>query len=621
MLTELEVKKNIAELKTLNEQRRAKYYRNISFYENTPKMSLENIKNSSVVGYYNNIAEVNDDTTPTPNINVIKSCIDTLHSKIAQSKVRPYFNCINGSFRDINIVKQAQQFFDQYFDIEDVNKKVSEAFRDACIFDTGYIFVDPDNKAITRALPWQVYERPAEITYNNITRTYYERLDFPVTMLPEVIYNNIKKELGEREYCTYGVYFDAKNAVKAYYIKEYSYVKILPYDGNRTPFIRIHYNNPVSGNTSSSVVDMLYTIQMEINSLMNKVKDASQMNAAMTYLLPKGSGVKTGQLNNRIGNIIEYETTSNMTGSPVTVSTPQFIDPSYMNLIEDLVQRAYQLIGISMLSAQSQKPSGLNSGIALSTMEDVESDRFETQLNQVIRAYVDIAKTCLRVFPKDENILPEDSMRMQIKWQDIVEEVQKMQIQFSGADSLSKDPSTKLQQLIALSQAGVIPQSRISQFMEIPDLQSGYSIANNSINAVLSIISDCLENDVYDIPEYIPLGMLEDEIINTQLSLRAANYEANRENIKKLSLLYSAAVERDNQLKEKTVQDGNAQEVGDMISEQILNAGINELAAQVAPEILPVGPENGGIDSTNITNEAFNSENNGAIEQSELSQE
>ena len=103
--------------------------------------------------------------------------------------------------------------------------------------------------------------------------------------------------------------------------------------------------------------------------------------------------------------------------------------------------------------------------------------------------------------------------------------------------------------------------------------------------------------------------------------MRAANYEANRENIKKLSLLYSAAVERDNQLKEKTVQDGNAQEVGDMLSEQILNAGINELASQVAPEILPVGPENGGIDSTNITNEAFNSENNGAIEQSELSQE
>lgn len=531
-MTEFEIKKAIQDLKSLNQQRRAKYYRNRSFYENTPKMSLENIKNPSVVGYFNNIDEINEDTTPTPNLNVIKSCIDTLHSKIAQSKVRPYFNCVNGSFRDINIVKQAQQFFDQYFDIQDVNKKVSEAFRDACIFDTGYIYVDPDNKAITRALAWQVFERPSEITYNNITRTYYERKDFPVTMLPETIYSALSDKIGEREYLTYGVYFDVRNHVKAYFIEEYSYMLILPYDGNRTPFIRLHYNNPVSGNSSSSIVDMLYTIQLEINSLMNKVKDASQMNSAMTYLLPKGSGVKTGQLNNRIGNIIEYETTSNMTSSPVTVSTPSFIDPQYMSLIDDLVNRAYELTGISMLSAQSQKPAGLNSGIALSTMENIESDRFETQLNQVIRAYVDIAKTCLRVFPKEETILPEDSLRMNITWADIVEEVQKMQIQFSGADSLSKDPSEKLQQLIALADAGVIPQSRISQFMEIPDLQAGYSIANNSINAILSIIDDCLNNDVFEVPEYIPLQMLEDEILNTQLSLRAANYEENKENIK-----------------------------------------------------------------------------------------
>lgn len=600
MLSELEVKNNINELRSLNQQRRAKYYRNRSFYENTPRMSLENIKNPSVVGYFNNIDEINEDTTPTPNLNVIKSCIDTLHSKIAQSKVRPYFNCVNGSFKDINIVKQAQQFFDQYFDIEDVNKKVSEAFRDACVFDTGYIYVDPDNKSITRALPWQVYERPAEVTYNMITRTYYERKDYPCTMLPDVIYAELKDDINSLQYLTYGVYFDARNQCKAYFIPEFNYCKVLPYDGNRTPFIRIHYNNPISGNSSSSVVDMLYSIQMEINSLMNKVKDASQMNAAMTYLLPKGSGVKTGQLNNRIGNIIEYEFTSNMTSSPVTVSTPSFIDPQYMQLIDELVNRAYELTGVSMLSAQSKKPSGLNSGIALATMEDVESDRFETQLNQVIRAYVDIAKTCLRVFPKDEDILPEDANRLNIKWSDIVEEVQKMQIQFSGADSLSKDPSTKLQQLVALAQAGVIPQSRISQFMEIPDLQAGYSLANNSINAVLSVIQDCVENDVMEIPEYIPLTMLEDEILNTQLSLKAANYQMNKESIAKLSQLYSLCVEKENQMQEQAELDAQAMQVGEMASGAAMQPGITEAITQVSDEMLPEGPENGAIDVGNM---------------------
>lgn len=579
-----EFKKAINELKSLNAQRKVKYYRNRSLYESTPRLNIENIKNPNVVGYYNNIDELNEDTTATPNLNVIKSCIDTLSSKIAQSKVRPFFNCVNGSFKDIQTVKSAQQFFDQYYDAQDVNKKVSEAFRDACIFEDGYIFVDVDSKDIHKALPWQVYERPAELSYGKVTRSYYERKDYPVTLLPKKVHDKIKDELGQNEYVTYGLYFDTVNHVKIYYVSEYDFILEEPYEAERTPFIRLYYNCPVSGNTSNSVVDMLYTIQLEINTLMNKIKDASQLNIAMTYLIPKGSGLKTGQLNNRIGNIIEYEPTSNMTGSPVTVSTPSFIDPQYMALLNELIAKAYELVGISALSAQSKKPTGLNSGIALSTMEDVESERFETQLNQVIKSYVDIAKTCLEVFPQDEDILPEVTTRMTIKWKDIVEESKKMQIQFSSADSLSKDPSQKLQQLIALSQAGVIPQSRISQFMEIPDLQGGYSIANNAINAVMSIIQDCVNNDVFDIPEYIPLSLLEDEILNTQLSLRAANYEMNRASIAKLSQLYAMCIEKEKELAEQQNTEAMAEQIGEMAMQGTIDAGLNDATNEIMGE-------------------------------------
>lgn len=590
-MEKIDFKKAVNELKSLNAQRIVKYYRNRSLYESTPRLNIENIKNPNVVGYYNNINELNEDTTATPNLNVIKSCIDTLSSKIAQSKVRPFFNCVNGSFKDIQTVKSAQQFFDQYYDAEDVNKKVSEAFRDACIFENGYIFVDVDTKKIDKALPWQVYERPSELSYGKVTRTYYERKDFPVTLLPAKVYNAIKEKIGLAEYVTYGLYFDTVNKIKVYYVPEYDYILEESFEAERTPFIRIYYNCPVSGNTSNSVVDMLYTIQLVINALMNKVKDASLLNIAMTYLIPKGSGLKTGQLNNRIGNIIEYEPTSNMTGSPVTVSTPSFIDPQYMALLNELIAKAYELVGISALSAQSKKPTGLNSGIALSTMEDVESERFETQLNQVIKSYVDIARTCLEVFPKDEDILPEVTTRMTIKWGDIVEESKKMQIQFSSADALSKDPSQKLQQLIALAQAGVIPQSRISQFMEIPDLQGGYSIANNAINAVMSIIQDCVNNDVFDIPEYIPLSLLEDEILNTQLSLRAANYEMNRESIAKLSTLYSMCIEKEKALAEEAQKDAMAQQIGEMAMQGTVDAGLtdatNEIVGDVPQEAQP----------------------------------
>ena len=203
-----------------------------------------------------------------------------------------------------------------------------------------------------------------------------------------------------------------------------------------------------------------------------------------------------------------------------------------------MINKAYDTVGISQLSAQSKKPSGLNSGVALTTMEDVESDRFETQLNQVIRAYVDVAKTCIRVFDADKDVLPEISNRVSIKWSDIIKESDNMSIQYSGADSLSKDPSTKLQQLQSLATAGVIPSARISQLMQIPDLEMGYSLSNNAIDAVMEVIKECIEDDNFDVPEYVPFELLKEEIINTQLSLKAAGREKNAKDINKLSKLY-----------------------------------------------------------------------------------
>ena len=589
----------VSSLKNFCSNRLNKYYRNYRRYNYTPNASLRNISNPSVVGFYEQPKEIEEDTTTTPQINVIKSCIDTLTSKIAQSKVRPFFNTQNGTFKDIQTVKQAQAFFDLYYDLQNVNKKVSEAFRDSCIFDTGVIYIDEVTKKIDRVHPWQVYVRPAEVDYNKITRVYYEREDYPTTLLDDDLLKKVNNN--SIDYVNYGVYYDTFNEIKAEIVSG-QVVRITAYKAKKIPFIFMHYCAPIIGNTSQSIVDMLNSIQLEIDNLMMKIKDASQLNPALTFCVPKGSSVKTSQLNNRVGQILEYTATPNMTGSPVTVATPAFIDSQYMQLIEELKQSAYELVGISQLSAMSTKPTGLDSGVALSTMENIESDRFETQLNQVIRAYVEIAKTCIEVFPENDTILPEDNQRLSIKWKDIVEESNKMVVQFSAADSLSKDPSTKLQQLQMLAQTGIIPTTRIAQFMELPDIQSGYSLSNNAINAVLTCINDCIEKDIFEVPDYIPFLMLKEEIINTQLSLKAAasSKNDNKKDIEKLTKLYERVEAKEQdweadtvlEAKETNMEGGQTPEGLPPATQNILTQEANMTQATNAP----VGDMSGGAD-------------------------
>jgi hypothetical protein len=597
-VTDKDITNAVSSLKVFGGKKRGKYYRNYRRYNYTPFADLENIRDPSVVGYYEQPAEIEEDTTQTPQINIIKSCIDTLTSKIAQSKVRPFFNTQNGTFKDIQTVKQAQAFFDLYYDLQNVNKKVSEAFRDSCIFEKGAIYIDPVTKEIIKALPWQIYLRPAEVTYNKITRVYYERKDYPTTLLDEALVKKAKIE--SNDYCNYGIYYDTYNHIKAELI-DGVVINTEVYTPSKVPFVFLHYCSPIVGDTSQSIVDMLNSIQLEIDNLMMKIKDASQLNPALTFCVPKGSSVKTSQLNNRVGQILEYNATPNMTGSPVTVATPAFIDGQYMQLVEELKQSAYELVGISQLSAMSTKPTGLNSGVALSTMENIESDRFETQLNQVIRAYVDIAKTCIEVFPEEDTILPEDNQRLSIKWKDIVEESNKMVVQFSAADSLSKDPSTKLQQLQMLAQTGIIPQTRIAQFMELPDIQSGYSLSNNAINAVLTCINDCIEKDIFDVPDYIPFLMLKEEIINTQLSLKAAASAENdnKKDIEKLTKLYERVEAKEADWQADTNLEGQEQAIQGETTPDGLPMGTNVLTqeAQMTPvQGAPMGDMTAGAD-------------------------
>lgn len=526
-MTNTEIYNSIAYLKNAGNLRKNKYRRNLRKYLASPSIELDS--NNFAVGWS---YLYSDNTLPPSNLNVIKSIIDTLTSKIAQSKVRPYFNTMNGDYNDMQSAIQTQQYFDIVFENYGVHKIVSEAFRDSCIFDTGIIFVDTDD--VKRANPWGVYFDPNE-TNNNIpyTKIVYERNNYPVSALPKSVKEKVKNK--SIVYCSYSLYFDTVNHIKAYLVND----KVLlteKYNLDIVPFVILPYQRLI-GNTSLSIVDTLYSLQTEIDLIEQKIGEASQLTPANTMFVPEGSNIKANQINNGIGNIMTYRP-SPAGGDPVSISTPNFIAQQYIDARNDYIQKAYELTGISLLSATGQKPSGVDSGIALSTLENVESDRFETQVKQVINSYVEITKLIIKLKEDNENILPESNNIYNVKWADIKKSVDNMKIQFSAADSLSKDPSVKLQQLQVLAQQGIIPKNRVAQLMELPDIQSGYNLSNNAINAVYTVIDDCINHDNFNIPSYIPFVMLKEEIINTQLSLKASNKQDNLEDIKKLQRLY-----------------------------------------------------------------------------------
>lgn len=517
---------NILDIEAHQKAWRQKCRRNLVLYEFTPDIDLITQNDNVAVGFYN---RGNAENTSMIQENVIRSCIDTLGSKIASQKVTPFFNTVNGTFREIQVVKAAQQFFDILYDELNVNKTVVQAFVDSCITDRGIIYVNRDNKNIERIQPWQFFFDPKEYAYGQLTHCAFKKTDYPTSLLTE------KTDL---KTVTLHEYWNIKEHIHATYIEELNKITTEKWEANILPFAILRWSNPVKASSSTCVVDLLFGIQKQINYLLTQIKDASRSSFGIKYLAPTDSDVKINRLNNSNGEVIEY--TPQMTPNgvmPVQPVTPAIMDAQWFTALQQFKQDAYEMVGISQLSAMSQKPSGLNSGVGLQTMEDIESDRFETQLNSVIRVYVDIAKICMEVFDPNEPILPSSIYRGHITWKDITEARDLMSIQFSSLDKISKDPVVKQQIISQWVNSGYISRAHAMTLMEIPDDTRGYSLMNNSLNAVMSVIDDCIERDIYEIPIYVDMALLKEEITSTLLSLKAAQNPNNAVDIEKLQRL------------------------------------------------------------------------------------
>lgn len=554
-----------------NGSKRMKYRRNLRSYLHTYGFGMTNIDDTSVAGYYSSSQyDDEEDTSSGIQENVIKSCIDTLVAIMAAQKVRPVFNTVNGTFRDIQIVKQAQQFFDQVFDEQDVHRTVINAFRDACIFDTGIIYIDRVGKSIERIMPWQINFDQKEASYGQLTRLVWKMENYPVTLLP---FNDAKLKklvVNQRQDVTYYRYWNLNDGKLVHYIPDLDFYKEEDWKENTMPFIFMNYEIPIKSASSCSMVDILWGLQDAIDALLIKIKDASQLSAPIKYLVPDTGGININKLTNRTAEIMTYTPIPNQTQVPVEAITAPFMDPQWQQLLIQFKQDAYEMVGVSQLSAQMQKPKGLNSGVAISTMEDIELGRFEVQSDMLIRTYTDLAKLCIAVFDENEDILPPNRMRDSIKWYDIVEAQDQLIVQFSAGENLSKDPQTRAQQILMLVQMGVIPQTRVAALMEVPDAVQGYSLANNAINAVMKVIDNCIENDNYEVPTYIDNEMLMNEILNTQLSLYAGNYEKNIDALAKLDKLYQTCAEKSMQ-SQTNAEMSAVQQLQNELSEDMQN--------------------------------------------------
>lgn len=476
-----------------------------------------------------------------PTMNVIQSCVDTLASRVSQSRPRPVFLTDNGDYRERTLAKNLNNFIMGEFYQTNSYDKLSTLLRDAEIFGTGClkIYDTIDKKVGVERTIWtellvddndgrdgeprqmfhlKLIDRDVLAEYfpeyrNDIAKAEQafpdnsadsNRTISDQVMVAEAWHLPSGKDAGDGRHvivCTSGAIFDEE------------------FKKDRFPFVFLHYSKRIVGFWGQGLPEQLMGTQVEINKLLSTITASINLVGVPRVFVEDGSKVVKAHLNNQVGSIVTYR------GTKPSYEIAPCVPQELYGQLQRLVDYAYQQSGISALAASSKKPEGLNSGVALREFDDIQSDRFSV----IQRAYSDAAKDLAYLLidkavdiaeetGEYQTVYPGKSGTQKIDLPSVERLKDPFVIQCFDSSSLPRDPAGRLQKVTEMMQAGMIDPTEGRRLLDFPDIEQVDRLANAPEERILKILDQIVEDGKYTPP---------DPFMNIDLGIKLVNQYYN----------------------------------------------------------------------------------------------
>jgi len=428
--------------------------------------------------------------------NIIRGIIDSLLARISTQRPKIRYLTKGGYFHQRRKAQLLNRFTSGLFYQSRVYDQGQEVLRDSCCFGTGYLHASTlgkDRIIFERVHPAQVridetrHGKPLAFYYiveadrDTLKKLYPKKANLieasgrSGTLNPEQTGSDYHMD---DSVTVIEGWRPALGDIPGSHIIAVSggcLVGPEPWESEEPGLIEFRWKRPTEGFTGESVIDEVLEIQLEINFLLMKIQE--QMNlGALKILVDTASDVQLQKLgNNKQLGIVKYTST----GQPPQIFQIPPVTESYFTQIHELEAKAYKIIGISELFAQSQKPSGLNSGRALQEFEDIQSARF-LHIGQAWQEYhFDIAEAGIELARHMANKYGSFKVSVEqfdelgdIDWKDIDLSKDSYRMQAWPVSLLPDSPPGQLQSALDYVNADPSMAPYVLDMLEYPDVTS-----------------------------------------------------------------------------------------------------------------------------------------------------
>jgi hypothetical protein len=427
-----------------------------------------------------------------------------------------------GEYKLQRKAKKLEKFVEGVFYENDAYTLGAETFRDAFVLGDGFVHVYAHEGRIKfeRVLATELFTDYADSIHGQprqLHRIKYVDVQVLLNLFPEME-DEIQESIN-RNFEFTGTYTKVSDQVvvaESWHLPSGAKAK----DGRRTitvlggctlldeewdkpyfPFARIRWSRRMTGFFSQGGAEQIQPTQLEINKILWNMQRSYQLAGTFKVWIKTGGKIVKEHINNDIGAIIESE-------EMPQYLVPPIIQPEQYIHLKELKNAAFELVGVSQLSAQSKKPEGLNSGKALRTYNNIETERFmllgqayENFFCELANLTVDVGR---EIYAKDKSFsvkTPNSKFIDSIKWADVYLPAEDMITKIFPVSSLPNDPSGRLQTVQEYVQAGWLSSREGKRLMNFPDMELIDDLAQSKEDYLRLIIEKIIDEGVYTPPE------------------------------------------------------------------------------------------------------------------------
>lgn len=476
-------------------------------------------------------------------INIIRQVVEAGQAKVAKHKPKARFLTENGNSVKQKNAKKLEKYCSGVAYNDDHWAKSNTEFIHAAVFGTTArkFFIDDDgNPASETVLIENIKVDESEIaisTDGNPLALYQE--DFVNISTLKKKYPKYKNEL-EAAGVVHHAFFAAsdlkdmarvtegwklpssKNAKDGRHVITCGRLTLHdePYTCEEFPFEFYKFYPNILGFFGQGIPERLMSLQIEINKLLKDIHDIIHLGCVPKIFAPVGAITKS-QLNNAIGTVVEFMgNTAPIQAQLMNVPQELFVQ------LEKLINFAFEEVGLSILSAQSEKPAGLNSGKALREFSDIESDRFsimserwEDYHMRCFQKYLMTAEMAAEEYPALETKALDDEGYEIINLKDIDIKDLDFVVRSYPVNLLSDRPAHRLADVRDLIDTGLITPEEGKELLNFPDLKRHMNMTMAPSKFIQNAIDTILEKGIY-----LPPDQFQDLELGVKMFNQAINY-------------------------------------------------------------------------------------------------